>query len=1116
MKLLSLLLFVSMLQVNANGFAQSVTLKGRNMSIERIFLEIKKQTGIAVLCETEVLESIRPMTVNFNRTEVKEVLDFCLNQTAYTYQLDKNNVVIKPAVTPEPAAVTLLNRLIVQKVISGKVVSEKGDALEGVSVRADNGIGTVTVANGSFTLTVPDEVKKVTFSYIGYESQTVTLNGKNVLDIILKPVQDNLNEVVVVGYGTKRRAEVVSAVDVIKADQIESRPVSNVMQALQGLSPSLVIQQRNMNPNNNSMNINLRGISTMSNNAPLLVIDGVISNDVADMNNLNPNDIEDISILKDAGSAAIYGSRSGNGVILITTKKGKLGMKPVVRFSSLLGSQNPHILTKPMKGYQNALLRNDSYINVGAQPIYSSEQIQQFATGDSEYFLKGIMQNALQQNYDLSIQGGSANTAYMISLGYYDQESNFKGPGYGLKRYNVRSNLTTNIGRLKLSTIMWYNRSEGKSYQGDEGFLIADASRLPVYNTYILKGADGKYYNNDVLSGGNPLAALEHGGYTKNTNDNFQGSLNAEFKIMPGLKAKGLLALDLRPESRLIRRFYWPVYSPSGDPTPINKNAENDYHIEDFSAKSTLLNSQIMLDYNRTFGGVHNISGLAGFSNESYRQLRQELKRRYVDPILGIPIGSTIIDEAGSYNTVGGTTERSIFSYFGRAGYSYDDRYFVEGSFRYDASSRFGHNNRWAFFPSVSAGWRISDEAFFSFWKERFGDLKIRATYGTLGNQNSDDYQNYTTYDIYVNQYGFNNVAVPGTGYTLGNPDLRWETTTSYNIGADASFLKGNLRVAFDYFQKHTSDILLAPTVPGPLGGAVSTANLGKMKNQGFELNINYYLRHGDFAHTFGLNLGDSWNEVTFIEGNERILKSDEIERISRAGLPLNAYFGYKTDGLFQNIEDIKSSALPIGVSPQPGDVKYVDRNGDGIIDDNDRFVLGHAFPRMTFGFNYAVQWKGIELTMLWQGVGKRDMALRGELIEPFHGGYSFVMFEHQLDYWTPANPDAKWPRLTAPGTASTINNYGKGSDRNIFNAAYVRLKNIQLSYTLPNKLTSRVGLNKCSFFLNGQNLLTFSQINFVDPESSEFGNNMNAGGANSARNYPTLKYIGGGINVEF
>ncbi|MET3113579.1 TonB-linked SusC/RagA family outer membrane protein [Pedobacter sp. CG_S7] len=1115
LKLTSVILLITLLQVQANGYAQRITITAKNIKLEQVFNEIKKQTDYNLFYDQEMLQGASPVTISVKNAPVEQVLEQCFAGQHLTYEIENNIIIIKKKV--ELSTGTLQGKGNQQIVVTGSVTdAADGGSLPNVSISVKGTTsGTSTAADGRFKINVMDRNATLVFSFVGYGTREFPLNGQTQVMVQLSANQRNLDEVVVVAYGTQRKVSVVGAVDQIKASQLTDRPVGNLTQALQGSSPSLVIQQRSMNPNNNAMNINLRGIGTFGNNSPLLVIDGITSNDISNLNNLNPNDVESISILKDAGSSAIYGSRSANGVILVTTKKGKLNMKPLIRFSGLIGSQNPEVLVQPLKGYQNALLRNDSYVNSGANPIYSSAKIAQFATGDSEYFLKGILKNGLQQNYNIDVQGGSANTAYMISLGYYDQESNFKGPDYGLKRYNFRSNLTTNIGKLKLSTILWYDRSEGNAYQGNTDFLLADAGRIPLYNNYVLKDENGKYYVNDVLTGGNPLASLENGGYTKNNDDHFQGSLNGEFEIIKGLKAKGLAGFDLRPENRLIRRFYWPVYNLSGDLTPINLSSSKDYSIEDYSGKSTLLNLQGLLDYNKTFGKVHNISLLAGYSSESFRQTRHEIRKRFVDPVLGIPIEGTIIDE-GSYNTVGGTTERSIYSYFGRGGYSFADKYIVEGSFRYDGSSKFAKANRWGFFPSGSLGWRATEENFLKFWKEKIGDLKIRTSYGQLGNQNVDDYQTFTTYDIYNNQYGFNNVALPGTGYTFGNPDLKWETTSSFNIGADATFFNRSLRTTFDYFHKKTKDILLTPQTPLTLGGAVPKANLGEMVNQGWELSINYDFNHSDFHHSIGFNVGDSWNRVTKFEGNEAIYKLDEIERIIRVGLPLYSYYGYKTAGLFRNEDDIKDSALPIGVKPQPGDVKYMDRNGDGIIDDNDRYVLGHAFPRLTFGFNYAVSWKGFDLNMLWQGVGKRDMALRGETIEPFHGGYSFVMFEHQLDYWTPGNPDARSPRLTAPGTASTINNYGKGSDRNIFDASYLRLKNIQIGFTLPQTVSSKIGMSKFRVFLSGQNLFTFSKNSFIDPESTEFGGNMDAGGANSARNYPLLKYIGGGFNVEF
>ncbi|TKC07133.1 TonB-dependent receptor [Pedobacter frigoris] len=1107
MKLTIFLLAVSLTHVFATGYAQNVTIDKKNAELGAVLQDIQQQTGYNFLYNSKMIRKANRVDATFKGMELERALKIIFDDQPLTFVIDRKTVIVK--MKPEQTARDLIT-------VSGKVFDENKTGMAGVTIKVQGlPTGAVSSADGSYAVKVQDDGALV-FSYTGYTSQTIKVDKRTTIDVTMVPDPQLLEQVVVIGYGTQRRSSVVGAIDQIKSSQIENRPVGNVTQALQGTSPSIVIQQRSMNPNDNSLNINLRGVSTMGNNSPLLVIDGVISESINDMNNLNPNDIESVSVLKDAGSSAIYGSRSANGVLLITTKKGKKGMDPVVRLSGILGSQNPEVLVKPLKGYQNALLRNDSYFNVGANPIYSAAQIEQFATGDSEYFLKGILKDAFQQNYNVSVQGGAEKSTYMVSLGYYDQESNYKGPDFGLKRYNLRSNLTTDIGRLKLSTILWYDRSEGKAYQGDNGFLIADASRIPVYNTYRLKGDDGKYYVNDVLTQGNPLANLERGGYTNTNNDHFQGSLNAELNIIDGLKAKGLLGLDLRPENRLIRRFYWPTYNEADLTTPTNASSSNAYSIEDYQGKSTLLNMQAILDYNKTFGGVHNVTLLAGYSNESYRRRAFELKRSLVDPILGVPIEGTIIDEAGSYNTIGGTVERSLNSYFGRAGYNFADKYFIEGSFRYDGSSKFDADNRWGFFPSVSAGWRLSEESFFSFWKEKVGDVKIRGSYGQLGNQNVDDYQTYTTYTIYQNQYGFNNSAVPGTGYTLGNPLLQWETANSFNIGADATFLKGSLTAAFDYFHKTTNDILLLPPSPLTLGGGVPKQNIGSMVNQGWELTVNYGLKHGDFSHNFGLNVGDSWNKVTKLVNNEQIDRSDEIERIMRVGLPLYAYYGYKTDGLFQNEDEIKDAALPIGVLPQPGDVRYKDRDNDGIITDNDRYVLGHAFPRLTFGFNYDVRWKGFDMNMLWQGVGKRDMAVRGETIEPFHGGYSFVMFEHQLDYWTPANPDARWPRLTPPSVASTVNNYGKGSDFNILNAAYLRLKNIQVGYTLPNRISNKIGMRKLRVFLNGQNMLTFSKHSFIDPESSEFGSSMNAAGANSGRNYPLLKYVGGGFDIEF
>lgn len=541
---------------------------------------------------------------------------------------------------------------------------------------------------------------------------------------------------------------------------------------------------------------------------------------------------------------------------------------------------------------------------------------------------------------------------------------------------------------------------------------------------------------------------------------------------------------------------------------------------EDYNEKRYTLSTQFLLDFNRTFNNAHNVSALVGVSNESYTKQASRIAWEYTDEDLGLPTTDESIQNKDNKNSNNDTDQTSITSVFGRVGYNYMDKYYGDVSFRYDGSSKFAKDQRWGFFPSFSAGWRLSEEAFMDTYKSNIGDLKLRASYGVLGNQNVDNYSYQTVYQMNNNGYVFNGISVPGTSYTDGNAFLTWEKSANFNIGADATFLNGNLFLSVDYFDKKTSNILLTPEVSSIYGGSAAKENAGEMKNRGWELTINYKLNSGDFQHNFNFNVSDSKNKVTDFGGKERIDQNDQLYKLIREGQPLGSYFGYKTDGLFQSYDEIANSALPVGASVQPGDVKYVDQNNDGVIDEKDRVILGNAFPRYTFGFTYNMTWKGFDLNVMLQGVGKRSMYLRGELIEPFHSNYSYCIYQHQLDFWTPTNPDAQWPRLVAPGSSSSTNNWGMaGSDIYLLNAAYLRVKNIQIGYTLPKALTQKFGVQKLRVSVNTENPLTFTKNSFIDPESSEFGSDMGGIGgigANSGRNYPTLTYYGFGLDIEF
>lgn len=1003
--------------------------------------------------------------------------------------------------------------------VKGTVKDASGEPLIGVSVsvKGKSRIGTITDINGNFSIQC-DANDTLVFSYIGYATLEFPVNGKSSLSISMKEDTKVLDEVIVVGYGTTTRKSAVGAVDQVKADMIENRPVANMTQALQGAAPNVIIQQRNHNPNDNKTNFNIRGISTLNDNSPLFVIDGLVA-DGESFNKLNPMDIENISILKDAGTAAIYGSRSSNGVVVVTTKKGKKNQRPVVRLSGMIGWENPDILFSPVAGYQNATLRNLAETNAGNAPKYTPDQIRDLAAHQNEesWFFDQIMRTAMQQNYNLSVSGGSEHSTYMISMGYYDQESNYVGnDSFGVQRYNFRTSLSTELGRFKLTGILAYARNNSVSTTG--GSLEVDAARTPTYYYYKMKSADGRYLLNDILSEFNPLGQLEAGGRNKYRNNYINTNVSAEMKIIDGLKLKGVFGADIMNDTRFTRNHAVAYYSSeeATEPRPIKK--ENN-KTSNWNSNAYLINTQLLLDYNKTFG-KHTVNGLVGLTNESYTQSSNEIEKKYVDPDLGIATDETT-SEPGNITgktSVDDSNRTSITSFLGRAGYSYADRYYAEFSFRYDGASKFHKDYRWGFFPSVSLGWRPTEESFMEFYKEKIGDLKLRASYGILGSQAIGTYDRFTVYDVYDNSYAYNNKTVSGAGFKLGLENLTWEKTQTFNIGVDASFLQNSLTVTFDYFHKRTNDILMKPLISSVFGTEMPMANIGKMQNQGWDLSVNYRLKTGAFTHNFNFNLGDSWNKVLEFPGDEQITQVEELSRIIRVGVPLNSYYGYKMAGFFQSYDEIEASAIPVGAKVQPGDIKFVDRNDDGIIDSKDKFILGNAFPRYTFGFTYGLNWKGIDFSMFWQGVGKRDMMLRGELIEPYHANYSYTIYKHQLDFWTPTNTEARWPRLAAPGSDSNRNNYGNGNGSDLFllDGKYLRLKNLTIGYTLPKEWTKHLGMQKARLYINGQNLLTFSNNSFIDPESSEFDSKMSTSGANSGRSYPTLRYFGFGVDIEF
>ncbi len=1013
-----------------------------------------------------------------------------------------------------------------QGAVKGNVVDENGEPIIGASVIVKGtNQGTITDLDGNFSLSCkPSDV--LVISYVGYVTQELKANS-NLSHVVLNEDSSQLEEVIVIGYGTTTRKSAVGAVDQVRKEVLENRPVQNATLALQGAAPNVIIQRRNHNPDSETNNLNIRGISTTTDNTPLYVIDGLVA-DATAFNRLNPNDIDNISILKDAGTAAIYGSRASNGVVLVTTKGGQKNQRALVKFSGLLGWNVTNHLFEAVPGYQNAILANMQYTNIGKAPIYSQEQIMDYYNhlDEEDWAYNQLYKTSLQQNYNLSISGGGEKTTYMISAGYFDEGSNYnvKNDDLGLQRYNFRSNVSTEIGRLKLTTIVDYTRHELRSTTA--GNVDIDASRVPAWYTEKIVADDGRYLLTPTLGEYNTLGELNKGGYNQYRNNYLTANVSGEFKIIDGLKLRGVFGANIVNETRETRNRPQTYYRNESDTEPVPIREYENY-VSNWNNNYIRTNSQIMLDYMKSFGS-HNVSGMVGFTNESYTQKANEIRKNYVDD-LGLPTATTT-GEIG--NITGGTTfennsKTSINSVIGRFGYNWNERYYGEFTFRYDGSSKFHEDYRWGFFPSVSAGWRISEENFMNYFKEHIGDLKIRGSWGVLGNQAVGNYDRFTKYNLYASGYVFDNQVVSSAGFNLGKKDLTWEKTSTFNIGLDAAFLRNSLSVSFDYFKQKTTDILQNPQVPSVFGTSMPRDNIGEMENQGWELALNYRLKTGGVRHFFTFNIGDTRNKMTKYPGHELITVGSEDGRLIREGEAYNVYYGYVTDGLFQSFEEIANSALPEGAVSAavsgdlgdiaPGDWKFVDQNGDGVINEKDYVIQGDPFPHYTYGFNYNLEWKGIDFGMFWQGVGERTMFLRGEMVEPFHAGYSLTIYKHQLDFWTPTNTGARWPRLAAQGSNADTNNWGRPGDFFLLNAAYLRLKNIVLGYTLPKKWLSPIGVSKLRVYVNAQDLFTFSHNDFIDPESSDrdINNNINGGSA-SGRQYQPSKYYGFGLELEF
>jgi TonB-linked SusC/RagA family outer membrane protein len=989
-----------------------------------------------------------------------------------------------------------------QSKVSG-IVKDAGDEqpLPGVTVAIKGTTTAVsTDVNGAFSINAPAS-GTIRFSMIGYAPKEIAIDGSKSIEISLTPSASALNEVVVVGYGTQKKANLTGAVSSVDAKQLENRPVTGVTNALEGTIPGVTISSNNGQPGFDAGSINIRGQS-LNSTAVLVVIDGVISS-TGDMNALNADDIENISVLKDAASASIYGNRAAGGVIVITTKKGKMGAAQIT-YSDYFGKNTAVALPDYLPSWQAATMYNEARVNEGQSAVYTADQIQKFKDGSDPYnypntdwlklFYTG---NGFQQNHYVGVNGGSDKTTYAFSLGYFDE--NGITPKTNTQRYTSRLNLNTRI-KDNLSAFGYLSYTyqpltqPQSSLPADQGFdqVIRQFNRIsPIIPAYY---ANGQYGH---ISDGSPLAWLNSPSFDDQKAYNFQGSAGVDWEIIKGLHFKP--SLNYKFNTNQSNNFISAIQYYNADGT--TSGAPNISNATDSYASHTYISPQALLEYGARIG-EHNIKVLAGVSQEynnyytltGYRQgfLNNALSDLNVAPTTGQTTSNDTYDVAQR-------------SFFGRVNYDYKGKYLLEGDIRDDGSSRFAPANRWGIFPGASAGWRISEEDFFSGLKSTVSNLKLRASWGKLGNQDIAGYYPTIATLSAGQNYPFGGTVVGGVAPTAGvDPSIVWEKTTQTDIGLDADFLNVFTLTA-DYFNKKTSDVLYQVQLPATYGLAPPYVNGSTYQNTGWELALSYHDKAGDF----------SWNvtgNAAFVKNKVPQLGQSNAPQISGAyitevGQPQGSFYGYVAQGIFQNAAQVSAHASQIGISPNtgPGDIIYKDVNGDGKVDANDRVVLGSHFPKATFGLNLNLNWKQFDLTAFFQGAAGVKNYITGIALGT-NGISTGKPTSAMLDSWTPSNPNATFPRLWLNYTQD--NPSSVPSSFWIRNASYVRLKNVQLGYSLPAAWAKTIGVKKLRVYYSGQNILTFTSFyKWIDPE---------APAGESGYDFPQVKINSLGLNVTF
>ncbi|MEM7370249.1 MAG: TonB-dependent receptor [Bacteroidota bacterium] len=986
-----------------------------------------------------------------------------------------------------------------ESTIEGTITDEAGQPLAGATVTAKGTTrGTLSNNSGKYSLTVPDGVNSMIFSYIGYQTQEVEINGRTTINVTMLEDITSLDEVVVTGYTTTKKANLTGAVTAVTSESIDNRPLTSAAVAMQGAAPGVFINQNSGQPGRDNVLIRIRGTGTLNNSNPLILVDGI----EAPISNLNPDDIESITILKDAASAAIYGSRAANGVVLVTTKMGNDREGVTFNYNGYVGTSEgirlPELITDAATF---AELHNEAQTNFGEAPKYSADDIANFrANGPNSNVMDELFTSAPIQQHNFSVAGSSKSTDFRFSFGYLDQDGIMEETGF--KRYTSRLNLNTRVNKqVTIGVNLSLVRGDRVSHQENPGNLIANMLRsLPVDP---IRNDNGDLVR-PFFGVGNAWLNILGTDFNRIEND-ILGSTFIEYEVIPGLKVKGTAATNYRHR---YDRFVSVTY-PSADPFTgeVTVGPAESRSASRSTWNSLNLTTWLQATYEKTFGKSY-LKLLGGFNQEtSYSENFNAARQTFIS-------NNVLTLNAGDPSTASnneGATQWALQSYFGRVNYVLDDKYLFEANVRRDGSSRF-QTDKWGVFPSFSAGWIISKENFFNSGVIDF--LKIRGSWGQLGNQNIGDFRFAKTLSLSQN-YNFGGSIVQGVAQTtLGNPDLRWEVTTSTNLGLNLHLFKAKIQLEADYFIRTTDDILFDVPVPTISGFFSQILNSATVQNKGWEATLTYRENIGDFSFGLSGNVTNVKNEVLKLN---KLLGEDEVDRrifggnagqtILEPGAPISAYYGYRSLGIFRSQAEYDAAPDHTGINGLygPGDVILEDLDGNGIIDAEDRQVIGNQNPEWIYGLNIDLGFKGFALTALLQGAASYQTYGSNELFWPFNNLHTTDT--RWLDRWTPENTNGAYPRVFLGGdgwpSTSVSNSFW------LLDRSHLRLRNVQLSYTLPTAAVANNFLQSVQIYVNGQNLATFTSFPFFDPERPP--------GVNRAwDSFPNLRILSAGANIKF